>query len=88
MDLKTFLDDFMNKDDLSLLTRDAGELFNCPAMVVDMAFNAVSWHRPADFDDETFQASIDRGSLSYEAGSFLAGSDGQARYVQLEDSPY
>lgn len=88
MNLQTFMDDFMNKDDLELLTRDAGLLFDCPAMVVDMAFHAVSWHRPADFEDEPFQTSIDRGSLSYEAGSFLTGIDVQARYVRLEDSPY
>lgn len=88
MNLQTFMDDFMNKDDLALLTKDAGELFDCPAMVADMAFRAISWHRPADFSDEPFQSSIDRGGLSYEAGSFLAGIEGQARFVKLEDSPY
>ena len=88
MNLQTFMDDFMNKDDLKLLTKDAGLLFDCPAMVVDMAFHPVSWHRPADFDDEPFQATIDEGSVSYEAGSFLMGSDTQARFVKLEDSPY
>ena len=88
MNLQTFLDDFMNKDDLDLLTKDTGLLFDCPAMVVDMAFHAVSWHRPADFEDAPFEATIDGGSLSYEAGSFLAGSDAQARFVKLEDSPY
>ena len=88
MNLQTFMDDFMNKDDLKLLTKDAGLLFDCPAMVVDMAFHPVSWHRPADFDDEPFQATIDAGSVSYEAGSFLVGSDTQARFVKLEDSPY
>ena len=88
MNLQTFMDDFMNKDDLALLTRDAGELFDCPAMVVDMAFHTVSWHRPANFDDEPFQTSIDRGGLSYEAGSILAGSNAQAQFVKLEDSPY
>lgn len=88
MNLQTFMDDFMNKDDLSLLTTDAGLLFDCPAMVVDMAFHAVSWHRPADFSDEPFETSIERGSLSYEAGSFLAGGDAQSRFVKLEDSPY
>ena len=88
MDLKTFLDDFMNRDDLDLLVRDAGELFSCPAMVVDMAFRAVSWHRPEGFDDPPFRSSIERGSLTYETGSFLAGSDAQAHYVTLEDSPY
>ena len=88
MNLQTFMDDFMNQDDLALLTRDAGLLFDCPAMVVDLAFHALSWHCPADFQDEPFQASIDGGSLSYEAGSFLAGGDAQARFVDLEDSPY
>lgn len=88
MDLQTFLDDFMNKDDLSLLTRDAGLLFDCPAMVVDMAFRAVSWHRPADFSDAPFDTSIEQGCLSYETSSFLAGSDPQPQYVALEDSPY
>lgn len=88
MDLKTFLDDFMNCDDLGLLTRDAAELFECPAMVVDMAFQAVSWHEPQGFADPPFQASVQRGSLSYETGSTLAGIDAQARFVTLPDSPY
>ena len=88
MDLKTFLDDFMNSDDLGLLVRDASALFSCPAMVVDMAFHAVSWHAPADFEDAPFRSSIDSGSLSYETGSFLAASDAQAHFVSIGDSPY
>ena len=88
MDLKTFLDDFMNSDDLNLLVRDAAALFGCPAMVVDMAFHAVAWHAGADFDDAPFRSSIESGSLSYETGSVLAASDNQAHYVSLEDSPY
>ena len=51
MDLQTFLDDFMNKDDLELLVRDASALFDCPAMVVDMAFRVVAWHCAADFEE-------------------------------------
>ena len=88
MDLKTFLDDFMNSDDLGLLVRDAAALFGCPTMVVDMAFHAVAWHAPTDFEDAPFRSSIESGSLSYETGSFLAASDAQAHYVSLEDSPY
>ena len=88
MDLKTFLDDFMNRDDLDLLVQDAGELFGCPAMVVDMAFRAVSWYLPDGFDDPPLRSSIERGGLTYETGSLLAGSDAQARFVTLEDSPY
>ena len=87
MDLQTFLDDFMNSDDLELLTRDAGLLFDCPAMVVDMAFRAVSWHRPAGFTDAPFDSSVRRGSLTYEAGSLLAGSE-VSMYVDLADSPH
>ena len=88
MDLKSFLDDFMNSDDLGLLVRDASALFNCPVMVVDMAFHAVAWHAGADFEDAPFRSSIESGSLSYETGSFLAASDAQAHFVSLEDSPY
>ena len=88
MDLQAFLDDFMNKDDLDLLVRDAGQLFACPVMVVDMAFHAIAWHCPAGFEDAPLTSSIERGSLSYETGSFLAGSDAQARFVTLPDSPH
>ena len=88
MDLQTFLNDFMNKDDLKLLVRDASALFECPVMVVDMAFHAVAWYCAADFDDAPLRASIERGSLTYETGSFLAGSDAQAHFVSLEDSPH
>ena len=58
MDLQTFLNDFMNKDDLALLVRDAAELFECPAMVVDMAFHVIAWHCDADFNDAPFRTSI------------------------------
>ena len=88
MNLQTFLDDFMNNDDLDLLTRDTYELFGCPVMVVDVAFHAISWHRPAGFEDRMFQGSIDRGSLTYETSSFLVGSETGAQYVTLTDSPY
>lgn len=88
MDLQTFLNDFMNKDDLALLVRDAAELFECPAMVVDMAFHVIAWHCDVDFDDAPFRTSIRMGSLTYEAGSLLAGADAQAQLVSPQDSPY
>ena len=88
VNLQAFLDDFMNNNDLNLLVRDAGELFGCPAMTVDVAFNVMAWFRPAGFEDKPFQGSIDRGRLTYETGSFLVGNDPGARYVTLADSPY
>jgi len=78
----------MNSDDLKLLTRDASLLFGCPAMVVDMAFRTVSWYCPEEFDDVPFRSTIQRGSLTYETGGFLIGSDGQPHFVTLADSPY
>ena len=87
VDLQTFLNDFMNEDDLGLLVRDAAALFECPVMVVDMAFRAVAWHSVPDFDDAPFRSSVERGSLTYETGSFLAGHS-HAHMVTLEDSPY
>ena len=78
----------MNSDDLKLLTRDASLLFGCPAMVVDMAFRTVSWYCPEEFDDAPFRSTIRRGSLTYETGGFLIGSDGQPHFVTLADSPY
>ena len=88
MDLQTFLNDFMNKDDLDLLVRDASGLFECPAMVVDMAFHVIAWHCEPDFDDAPFRKSVQLGSLTYEAGSLLAGADAQARLVSPQDSPF
>ena len=67
MDLQTFLNDFMNKDDLDLLVRDAAGLFECPAMVVDMAFHVIAWHCEADFDDALFQTSIRTPRPSWSA---------------------
>ena len=88
VDLQTFLNDFMNKDDLDLLVRDASALFDCPVMVVDMAFQAVSWHSAPGFEDEPFNTSTKTSVLPSETGSFLAGSDTHAQFVTLEDSPY
>ena len=88
MDLQTFLDDFMGCNNLQLLVRDVSELFQCPVMIVDMAFRAVAWHSPPDFSDEPYQSSIERGRLTYETSSFLISGENCAHTVTLEDSPY
>ena len=88
MDLQAFLDDFMNNDDLNLLVRDAHALFRCLVMVVDVAFRAIAWHSAPDFRDAPFQSSVERGTLTYETSSFLAGSETGAQFVTLADSPY
>lgn len=92
MDLTAFLDDFFRTDSLDRLTADAAALLDCPVMVVDDSFHAVSWHMPADFQDRPFQGSIDRGELTYEASSLLSNSPALMQqgelYVALADSPW
>ena len=92
MDLTAFLSDFFRTDSLNQLTADAAELFDCPVMVVDDSFHAVSWHMPAGFQDRPFQGSVDRGELTYEASSLLSSSASLAQqgelYVELADSPW
>lgn len=92
MDLTAFLDDFFRTDSLDRLTADASALFDCPVMVVDDSFHAVSWHMPPGFQDRPFQGSVDRGELTYEASSLLSNSTDLAQqgelYVALADSPW
>ena len=92
MDLTAFLSDFFRTDSLNQLTADAAELFDCPLMVVDDSFHAVSWHMPDGFQDRPFQGSVDRGELTYEASSLLSSSASLAQqgelYVELADSPW
>ena len=92
MDLTAFLSDFFRTDSLNQLTADAAELFDCPVMVVDDSFHAVSWHMPAGFQDRPFQGSVDRGELTYDASSLLSSSASLAQqgelYVELADSPW
>ena len=92
MDLTAFLSDFFRTDSLNQLTADAAELFDCPLMVVDDSFHAVSWHMPDGFQDRPFQGSVDRGELTYEASSLLSNSAPLAQqgelYVELADSPW
>ena len=92
MDLTAFLSDFFRTDSLNQLTADAAELFDCPVMVVDDSFDAVSWHMPDGFQDRPFQGSVDRGELTYEASSLLSSSASLAQqgelYVELADSPW
>ena len=92
MDLTAFLNDFFRTDSLNQLTSDAAALFDCPVMVVDDSFHAVSWYMPTGFQDRPFQGSVDRGELTYEASSLLSNSAPLAQqgelYVELADSPW
>ncbi len=92
MDLQIFMDDFLNTESLHPLVQDIYELFDCPVMIIDMAFRVITWKVSRDFEDKPTQGSIDRGELSYEIGSAFLGDhaseEQEARFIDLKDSPY
>ena len=92
MDLQIFFDDFLHSEGFHLLTQDLYELFDCPVMIIDIAFHVISWYDGGDFQDKPFQGTVESGELSYEVGSVLLGAnasdahDGQ--YIDIPNSPY
>lgn len=92
MDLTKFMNDFLHTEGFQSLTRDLGELFECPVMVIDVAFRVVSWHAPEKFPDIPFRKTVENGRLSYEISSVFLGGAASiahgARYIELADSPY
>ena len=91
MDLQMFMDDFLNTERLQPLVKDLYELFDCPVMIVDVAFRVISWHHAGDFEDKPFQGTVERGELSYEIGSVFLGEHGAeqgAQFIDLKDSPF
>jgi hypothetical protein len=64
MDLPSFIDDFLHTGGLQLLSKDIFEMFDCPVMIIDVAFWVISWYHSGDFQDKPFQGSVDRGELS------------------------
>lgn len=92
MDLPSFIDDFLHTGGLQLLSKDIFEMFDCPVMIIDVAFRVISWYHSGDFQDKPFQGSVDRGELSYEIGSAFLGdhpsAGDAAQFIKLKDSPY
>ena len=92
MDLQNFFDDFLHTDGFGLLTQDLYELFDCPVMVIDVAFRVIAWYHGEDFEDKPFQGTVEQGELSYEIGATLLGEHAsepvEAQYIKLTNSPY
>ena len=92
MDLQIFFDDFLHSEGFHLLTQDLYELFDCPVMIIDIAFHVISWYDGGDFQDKPFQGTVESGELSYEVGSVLLGENAsdahEGQYIDIPDSPY
>lgn len=89
---EALLEEFFSQDDLRQLALSAGELLDCPLLVLDDTFRVAAYRMPQGFSDSIFQASVRCGEISYEASAFISKSpmlsSGRADYVRLPDSAY
>ena len=89
-DTTVLLADFFAQDDLARLTADAGELLDCPLMVIDDAFRVAAHYAPPGFADPLFDRAVQQGAITYEAGAIISRSPAlSARrpdYVEVADS--
>ena len=92
MNLQKFMDDFLNTESVQPLMEDLYEMFDCPVMVIDVAFQVISWKHSGTFEDEAVQGTIASGELSYEIGSVFLGDRAaeaqEAQFINVKGSPY
>lgn len=89
-DTAALMADFFAQDDLARLTVDAGELLDCPLMVIDDAFRVTAHYAPLGFTDPLFDRAVQQGAITYEAGTIISRSPalsaGAPDYVEVADS--
>lgn len=89
-DTAVLLADFFAQDDLARLTADAGELLDCPLMVIDDAFRVAAHYAPPGFTAPLFDRAVQQGAITYEAGAIISRSPalsaGAPDYVEVADS--
>ncbi len=89
-DAAALMVDFFAQDDLARLTADAGELLDCPLMVIDDAFRVAAHYTPPGFTDTLFDRAVQQGAITYEAGAIISRSPalsaGAPDYVEVADS--
>lgn len=89
-DTAALMADFFAQDDLARLTVDAGELLDCPLMVIDDAFRVTAHYAPPGFTDPLFDRAVQQGAITYEAGTIISRSPalsaGAPDYVEVADS--
>lgn len=89
-DTAALMADFFAQDDLARLTVDAGELLDCPLIVIDDAFRVTAHYAPLGFTDPLFDRAVQQGAITYEAGAIISRSPalsaGAPDYVEVADS--
>ena len=63
-DTAALMADFFAQDDLARLTADAGELLDCPLMVIDDAFRVTAHYAPPGFTDPLFDRAVQQGAIT------------------------
>ena len=89
---EALLEELFSRDNLRQLALSAGELLDCPLLVLDDTFHVAAHHLPLGFSDALFETAVRCGEITYEAGATISKNAmltaGWADYVQLADSPY
>ena len=57
---EALLEEFFSRDNLRQLALSAGELLDCPLLVLDDTFHVAAHHLPLGFSDELFQNAVRR----------------------------
>ena len=84
-DTTVLLADFFAQDDLARLTADAGELLDCPLMVIDDAFRVAAHYAPPGFADPLFDRAVQQGAITYEAGAIISRSPALYRIHKMRE---
>ena len=74
---------FFAQDDLARLTADAGELLDCPLMVIDDAFRVAAHYAPPGFADPLFDRAVQQGAIISRSPALSAR---RPDYVEVADS--
>lgn len=92
MEIQSLVKTFFETDDLKALAQQAGQMLDCPLIVIDDAFQIQASFSPANFQDEVFFGALHRGEITYEAILAISQNEeiakGGSVRMQLQDTPY
>ena len=92
MEIQALVKTFFETDDLKALVQQAGQMLDCPLIVIDDAFQTQASFSPAGFQDEVFFGALHRGEITYEAILAISQNEqiakGGSVRMQLQDTPY
>ena len=70
--LSILTSDFFDRDDIDLLTEDAGKILGCPLMVIDDTYRVAAHYSPEGFSDDVFNSAVKLGNRAESHRAFVA----------------